>query len=247
MNSNKTILLVILLLGAVSGAGILYITTISENTKPPEQPKTSKTEEEKSKPEEPEPTGRKLSEEPEIGTDHNQPKTKPEKVETGKKQFPRLDEVIKNARTWKPVFREWENQPAPDFTITDINGENHSLSEYRGKNVIVVFWASWCTPCLREIPNLIALQNVLGKDELMILGISYTSANNSEKQMKEFVKSNDRLNYPVFAVERSAMPAPYNKVTSIPCSFFIDKKGKIKLSVLGQLHYTDLKNIVKAK
>lgn len=254
MNSNKNVFLIILLIGAAVAAGILYIVTKPEaqsnrNTAGKIENVTAQREKT------PEPTINESADKPEsINTPEAdipepQPSAEPEQTAADQNQPEgrNLEEVIQNARTWQPEFDNWHNKEAPGFTITDITGQEHSLKQYRGKNVILVFWATWCQPCVQEIPSLIAMQNVRGEKELRILGISYTGRNNSEEQIREFVKANERINYPVFAVNISEMPEPYNQINSIPCSFFVDKEGNIKLATVGQMHYTDLKNILNAK
>ncbi|MHC4346579.1 MAG: redoxin domain-containing protein, partial [Planctomycetota bacterium] len=59
----------------------------------------------------------------------------------------RLEDVIRGATGWGPVFQSWNGKPAPDFTVTDLEGKKHKLSDYRGKDVMLVFWATWCRPC----------------------------------------------------------------------------------------------------
>jgi thiol-disulfide isomerase/thioredoxin len=243
------------LTGAAVAAGVLYIVTKPEAS--PDQETVAETEyitveQEKN----PEPVKDELVADSENittpETDIPEPNTSAEPEQNdiddaNQPNAPELSEVIQNARTWQPEFDNWRGKKAPGFTITDISGQEHSLKQYRGKNVILVFWATWCQPCVQEVPSLIAIQNVRGEEELTILAISYTGRSNSEQQIKEFVNANERINYPVFAVNVDKMPEPYNRINSIPCSFFIDKEGKIKLATVGQLHYTDLKAILNAK
>ena len=158
-----------------------------------------------------------------------------------------LSNVIKTAITWGPVYESWYGKAAPDFTLTDITGKEHKLSDYRGRNVMLVFWATWCGPCKVEVPHLIALQNVLGKDKLVILAISYTSPVNTTKMVKDFVEQNKRINYTVFSSNPHIMPRPFNDIRYIPCSFFIDTEGKIKLATSGLLALPDMKAILQAE
>lgn len=171
------------------------------------------------------------------------------RLDSGTTSSPRIDlnEVIKAAKTWAIAFESWYGKPAPDFTLTDITGKQHILSEYRGKDVMLIFWASWCGPCRMEIPHLIELRNTIGQDKLAMLAISFIMPRNSTEIVKNFVAQNKEINYTVFSVESSVMPAPYHMVNSIPCSFFINPQGKIKLATIGLLALDDMKAILAAK
>jgi len=161
------------------------------------------------------------------------------KTDTGLK--PGLREVIKAAETWGPAFEPWFGRLAPDFTLTDITGRQHKLSDYRGKNAMIVFWASWCGPCRMEIPHLIELRNTIGQEKLAMLAIS----NEAPSQLTKFI-AQQKINYTVFS-NQEPMPAPFNLVNSIPCSFFIDPQGKIKLATIGLLSLSDMKAILQAE
>jgi peroxiredoxin len=153
-----------------------------------------------------------------------------------------LNDVIKVARTWGPAYTSWAGKTAPDFTLTDITGKQHKLSDYRGKDVMIVFWATWCAPCKIEIPHLIALRNTIGEDKLAMLAIS----NEKPALVKEFVE-NQKINYTVFSTDTRAMPAPFNRIRGIPCSFFINPEGKIKLATEGLLSLGAVKAILLAE
>ena len=160
---------------------------------------------------------------------------------------PTLNDVIRAARTWQPVYRSWFGRTAPDFTLTDLNGKQHKLSDYRGKNVMLVFWAAWCGPCVMEVPHLTALQNIVGKDDLAILAISYLSPRNTTEMVRRFVRQNDRISYTVFSVSPDSMPEPFDGIVYIPCSFFVQPDGKIKLATTGLLTLADMKAILQAE
>jgi len=158
-----------------------------------------------------------------------------------------LKDVIATARTWGPSFQSWFGKPAPEFTLTDLAGKQHRLSDYRGKDVMLIFWATWCGPCRMEIPELIQMRNTISPDKLAMLAISYISPRNSTEMVKSFVAQNNQINYTVLSVESSDLPAPYNLVNSIPCSFFIDPQGAIKLATVGLLQLSDMKAILQAE
>ncbi len=158
-----------------------------------------------------------------------------------------LNEIIQAAKTWMVGFKPWLGKPAPDFTLTDIAGKEHKLSDYRGKNVLIVFWATWCPPCQMEIPGLIELRKTIGEDKLAVLAISYitTVPPNTTEIVKTFT-AEKQINYTVISVDASNVPAPYNAVKQLPSSFFIDPQGKIKLSTIGLLSLDEIKAILQA-
>ena len=114
-----------------------------------------------------------------------------------------------------------EKGTAPQFTLSDIHGRSVSLSEYRGKVVILDFWATWCPPCKKEIPDFIALQNQYAMQGLQVIGIGL----DEPSKVASFVKQYG-INYPV-VVGDDAVANLYGGVTGIPTTFIIDKQGKI--------------------
>jgi peroxiredoxin len=158
-----------------------------------------------------------------------------------------LRDVIDAAKYWGPAFSSWQGKPAPDFTLTDLDGKQHKLSDYRGRDVILVFWATWCPPCRMEIPHLIKLRDSMPPEKLAILGISYITQSNTKQMIIDFVAKNPKINYPVLPAEESSMPQPYNSINSIPSSFFVDPAGKIKLATTGLLSADEVRNILRAK
>jgi len=158
-----------------------------------------------------------------------------------------LNDIIRSATTWEPAFTEWYGKDAPDFAVMDINDKKHTLGEYKGKTVMLVFWATWCGPCVAEIPHIIELRKEIGEDKLVILGISYTDPRNTPERIRNFVAANPVINYPVTATSPATMPKPYNLINGIPCSFFIAPDGKIKLATEGLIPLPQMKAIVEAE
>jgi peroxiredoxin len=153
-----------------------------------------------------------------------------------------LQNVIKAAKTWDVSFRPYWGKIVPgDFTLTDINGEVHTLSDYRGRNVLVVIWRTWNSTCKLEVPKLKELRGAFEDQDLAILAISDEPAT----VLKEFA-TQQSINYTVLA-GGADLAAPFGDVEYIPTSFFIDPQGKFKLVARGMVPTGDAAAIVKAQ
>jgi peroxiredoxin len=117
---------------------------------------------------------------------------------------------------------------APDFELKGLDGKTVKLSEYRGKVVILDFWATWCPPCREEIPHFIKLQKELGDEGLAIIGVSLDQ---TDSPVKSFIKEHG-INYPVVMGDRN-LASKYGGVRAIPTTFVIDKKGEIAKKYVG--------------
>jgi len=153
-----------------------------------------------------------------------------------------LEDIIKTRTTWDPSYASWYGKTAPDFTLTGLDGKPHTLSGYRGKNVLLVFWATWCGPCIMELPHLKALRTRLSKDKLAILAIS----NEPADLLKKFA-SDKKINYTILLTDTGGLPSPFGSVNSIPCSFFVTPEGKIKFATVGPLTLGIMKAIILAE
>ena len=119
---------------------------------------------------------------------------------------------------------------APDFSLQTMTGETLSLSEFRGKVVLVNFWATWCPPCREEMP---ALQSVYEKyrgEGFVVLAVNLT-VSDSASDLREFVEGH-ALAFPVLLDETGDVGTAY-QVRSLPTSFFIGKDGVIRSIVVG--------------
>ena len=139
-------------------------------------------------------------------------------------------------------FSKWFGKEAPDFTVTDVQGNKHSLSDYRGKNVMVVFWATWCPSCNAEIPHLMDLKKQESEDNLAILALSGEDSDT----VKKFAEAR-KINYTAATLGNSYLPEPFIDVEYIPTAFFIDPDGKIKTVVVQSLTLEQMKTILEAK
>jgi len=133
-------------------------------------------------------------------------------------------------------FAEWKGVAAPDLTLTALDGTVVKLKDLRGKRIVLDFWATWCGPCVREIPHFIRLRNGSSAADLVIVGISSEDA----ATLTPFIKQK-RMNYPV--VSASRLPSPYNDVRAIPTTFFIDRDGIIQSIIVGYHEFDQLKKL----
>ena len=152
-----------------------------------------------------------------------------------------LQNIIKAAKTWDASFRPWWGKIAPDFTLTDIDGEVRTLSDYRGRNVLVVIWRTWNSTCKLQVPLLKELRGALEDKDLAILAIS----DESVAVLKEFA-GQQSINYTILT-SSAAVPAPFGEVQYAPGSFFIGPQGKVKLAATGLVPTSDAVAIVKAQ
>jgi peroxiredoxin len=160
---------------------------------------------------------------------------------------PTLETIVSYARTWRPTYVNWYGKMAPDFTVTDITGKSHKLSDYRGKNVILIFWAVWCGPCRQEIPSFIELRKTVSEDKLAMLAISYIDFRSSTEGVKKFIAANPVINYTIITAEPYSLPAPYNSLSAIPTTFFINPDGTLKIATEGLTPFSHIKAILEAE
>ena len=119
---------------------------------------------------------------------------------------------------------------APDFKLNDMDGESFSLHDYRGKVVLVNFWATWCPPCRKEMPALEALYKKLGGDSFAVLAV-----NQWEDPDHVFAYTGELNVFPTFPIlfdPESAISEDYG-VKGLPTSFLIDKKGRLVYRAVG--------------
>ena len=152
-----------------------------------------------------------------------------------------LQNIIKGAKTWKVDFEDWWGKVAPDFTLSDIDGNVHTLRDYRGKNVVVVVWASWVATCKLYTPQLKELRDAYPAGDLVILAIS----NEPPALLKDFATEHG-INYTVLSGGAN-LAAPFSEVQYAPATFFIDTRGRFKLISTGPVPTGDAKAIIQAK
>ena len=117
---------------------------------------------------------------------------------------------------------------APAFSLKEITGETVSLDQYKGQIVLLDFWATWCPPCKKSIPELITLQSKYKEQGLVVLGISLDDPNRvSDSDLASF-KKHYKINYKILRGNAEVVKDYFGKQSiSIPTMFFINPEGKI--------------------
>ena len=118
---------------------------------------------------------------------------------------------------------------APDFTRADLDGKSRTLSAYRGKVILLNFWATWCEPCLAEIPRFSAWQQRYGPSGLQILGVAMDDELEAVRQLVH----RDHLAYPVIMGD-AQLGQLYGGILGLPLSYLIDAQGRIVARYRGE-------------
>jgi peroxiredoxin len=123
-----------------------------------------------------------------------------------------------------------DRRMAPDFQLIDSAGEQISLSQFRGRVVLVNFWATWCAPCRQEIPMLAELQRTYGRRGLVVLGLALDDGGWSV--VRPFAEA-ARINYPVMIADAEITDL-FGGLKAVPMTFIIDRQGRISALHAGQ-------------
>lgn len=130
---------------------------------------------------------------------------------------------------------------APDFSLPTTDGKILKLSSLKGKVVIIDFWATWCPPCRKSIPDLIELKKKYGSKGFEIVGISLDT--DTKNQVIPFMKEKG-INYPVVYGNQNVTEL-YGGIEAIPTSFIIDQQGKIVASYQGLMPIQTYENHIR--
>ncbi|MEK4083590.1 thiol-disulfide oxidoreductase ResA [Psychrobacillus sp. FSL K6-1415] len=125
---------------------------------------------------------------------------------------------------------------APDFVLTDMNGEKHQLSDYRGQGVFLNFWGTWCKPCEREFPLMDQQYQEVKDEGLQILAVNIGESNFA---VQKFI---DRLGltFPVLIDDNKSVMETYN-INPLPTTFLVNPEGKIEKIITGEMSEEKIK------
>ncbi|NHM28516.1 TlpA family protein disulfide reductase [Desulfofundulus sp. TPOSR] len=146
-----------------------------------------------------------------------------------------------NKESGVPVGTE-VGQRAPDFTLTTTGGKEVSLSNFRGRPVVLNFWATWCPPCREEMPAIQSFYEKRGR-EIQVLAVNLTASEKSAAHVKDFLKAGG-FTFPVLLDTRNTAAQEY-LVRAIPTTFFIDREGIIRAKHTGPMTLEMLEKAVE--
>jgi len=134
-----------------------------------------------------------------------------------------------------------QSSPAPDFSLVALDGKTMRLSDFRGKAVLLNFWATWCGPCKIEMPWLVDLQKQYGAQGLQIVGVAMDDA--SKEDIAKFARDMG-VNYPIL-IGKEAVGNDYGGVPALPETFVIARDGKIVDKIIGIRGKAEFEDVIK--
>jgi thiol-disulfide isomerase/thioredoxin len=134
-----------------------------------------------------------------------------------------------------PLVETTSPLDAPELDIPDLDGKRHLISDYRGKVVVVAFWAAWCPPCRKEMPSLARLIRSLPDEGFAILAVNL---GDGVERIDRFLGQIDHDGLPVLT-DRSGGLASLWHVRGLPVSYVIDAAGQIRYAVMGSLEWDE--------
>lgn len=130
---------------------------------------------------------------------------------------------------------------AADFQVTDTDGKSHRLSDYRGKWVLVNYWATWCPPCLEEIPDLIAL-HAKKSNNLVVIGVAMDYKN--AKQVTDFAEGL-LVDYPI-VLGNAQVVSQIGPVQGLPTTYLYNPEGKLVAQQMGLITREAVESYIRA-
>jgi thiol-disulfide isomerase/thioredoxin len=147
------------------------------------------------------------------------------------------------------------DKPAPAFLLPDLAGKKVSLTDYKGKAVLINFWATWCGPCKLETPWIVELRNQYAAQGFEVLGIDTEGDDlaagdkegwtRTKTEVTKFI-AEEHMNYPVL-LDGDSLSKPYGGLDAMPTSFYVDRTGKVIAAQMGITSKSEMEsNILKS-
>lgn len=149
---------------------------------------------------------------------------------------------VKELSRWDAatIKQRLAEKPAPEFSFTDLQGKSITLSGFRGKTVLLDFWATWCSPCRADSPALDKLYQKYGGKDLVIVGISV----DEDRQVVEKFLSEHPRQYPVVLTTENGMPRAY-QIGVFPTYIVIDRDGNVSTATQGDKGFANLRKLLR--
>jgi cytochrome c biogenesis protein CcmG/thiol:disulfide interchange protein DsbE len=135
-----------------------------------------------------------------------------------------------------------KGKPAPDFVLKDVNGQTVKLSDFKGKVVLLNFWATWCGPCKIEIPWFMDFEQKLKDKGFAVIGVSMDDE--GWEVVKPYVEAK-KLNYRVVIGDEKLSTA-YGGVESLPTTFLVDRTGNVTATHIGLVSKSEYQNEIES-
>ena len=140
-----------------------------------------------------------------------------------------------------PAWSAYETEEPVDFGLVQLGGGEVFLSDYRGQWVIVNYWATWCAPCRKEIPDLSRLHSE--RSDVTVLGLAFEELDDSD--FFEFLEDFE-VSYPILKVDVYAPPEPFGAPRVLPTTIILDKQGRAVKAFLGPVTVEDIERYLDA-
>ncbi|MCU7873004.1 MAG: TlpA family protein disulfide reductase [Candidatus Thiodiazotropha sp. (ex Lucinoma borealis)] len=125
-------------------------------------------------------------------------------------------------------------KPANDFSLPDLAGKIHQITDYRGKAYILNFWATWCAPCIKEMPALERAAEILQEQEILVLTVN---SGETRQEIEKFINKTP-INLPILLDGNSKVMDKW-KVLALPTSYIVDVEGMVVARVVGGQEWDD--------
>jgi thiol-disulfide isomerase/thioredoxin len=173
-----------------------------------------------------------------------------EKIRAGTSQ----GELVPDPGGDLPQYRSpLDGKPAPAFALDDLSGRKVSLAGYRGKAVLINFWATWCGPCKIETPWLVELRNKYAAKGFEILGVDTEADDLSPGDTAGWAKNKaavskfiaeEKVDYPML-LNGDSIANKYGDPDALPTSFFVDRSGKVVAASMGLTSQSDIEDKIR--